>query len=67
MYWLEVCPCPRSAQDFGTPLSLACSQGHIDVIQTLLSAGANKEAVDKVGMALLLCYSFSIVRTHVLV
>ena len=32
-----------------TPLIMASEQGHLEVVQTLLAAGANKEAKDVVG------------------
>ena len=35
-------------QDQSTPLIMAAKEGHADVVQLLLSAGANKEATDEV-------------------
>ena len=52
---------PRSAQNGCTPLGNACLKGHAEVVRALLSAGANKDAADKVGIILLLCSSFNIV------
>ena len=42
------------AQDGQTPLHKAADRGHADVVRLLLEAGANKDAVDKVGRALAL-------------
>ena len=66
MYWFEVYICPGSAQDGGTPLGYACSRGHVEVVQALLSAGANKETADLVGITLI-CSFFNIFCTHALV
>ena len=69
MNWFEtVCPCPGSPQDGFTPLEVACSKGYLEVVQSLLSAGADREAADKAGITLLLCSSFNtLVCTYVLV
>ena len=67
MHWFHVRTFPRYAQNGRTPLGNACRQGHVDVVCALLSAGADKDAADKVGFTWLLCYSFNIVFAHVLV
>ena len=55
MYWFEVCLFPGSLQSGVTPLGHACSRGQVEVVRALLSAGANMESADKVGITLLLC------------
>ena len=38
------------SKDLSTSLMRAASEGHADVVQLLLSAGANKEAADDVKL-----------------
>lgn len=45
---LGVCRGPHTAQDGWTPLHVACQEGHQEVVQYLVSVGANVHAADKV-------------------
>ena len=43
------CCCPRATQEGNTPLAIAASRGHTEVVKYLIGQGANRRAVNDVS------------------